>query len=65
MSKQLICSHADVYTASEEICRMRTEYEKQGYKCESILNQLRIYLDDGYVNIWWENGNFYQECISI
>ena len=64
MRKQLICSHSDVYTVSEEICRMRIEYEKQGFKCESILNQLRIYLDDGYVNIWWENGNFYQECIS-
>lgn len=64
MEKQLLYSHNDVLTVSEEITRMRTEYENQGYRCESILNQLRIYLDDGHVNIWWENGNFYQECVT-
>lgn len=33
MEKQLLYSHNDVLTVSEEITRMRTEYENQGYRC--------------------------------
>ncbi len=51
----------DPITVLEELKRMKDEYEKQGYETQQLGNILQLNLIDGVVEIWWENGQFFQE----
>lgn len=59
--KQLIKTWEDVSTVLEEINRIEKEYQEQGYRTKRIMNCIQLILDDGYVEIWWENGAIWQE----
>lgn len=58
---KIIKSHSDILTAAEELKRMQREYKDQGYYCDLLFNKLTIYMDDGHVDIFWQNGAFYEE----
>lgn len=60
MEKIAIKAWPDPMTVPSEIQRMKKEYEEQGYKCTTILNNLILHLEDGIVGISWEKGVFYQ-----
>lgn len=59
--KQAIKQWIDPITVPEEICRMQAEYENKGYKVCRIGTIIQLMLQDGTVDIWWENGAFWQE----
>lgn len=61
MEKICLKSWKDPITVLEELKRMKNEYEKQGYEIQQIGNILQLNLLDGVVEIWWENGAFFQE----
>lgn len=60
MTKTILKHWPDPVTVPEEVQRMKEEYENQGYKCETVLNNLLLHLDDGIVGITWEDGAFWQ-----
>lgn len=61
---EIIKSHSDIFTVPEALEEMKNDYIYQGYKCELLGNVLKLYLDDGYVMIYWKDGAFYQDCYS-
>lgn len=62
--KQLIKRHDDAITALEEIKRIEQEYQDQGYKTSRTMVTVRLFLEDGYVEIWWEDGCIWQEVVE-
>lgn len=59
--KQLIKKHDDPFTALEEISKMEQEYKEQGYIVKRLMNCIQLVLDDGCVEIWWEDGAIWQD----
>lgn len=60
--KQVIKQWIDPITVPEEICRIQAEYESQGYEVQRIgTSVIQLILQDGTVDIWWENGVFWQK----
>lgn len=59
--KQLIKKWDDPITVFEEMNRIEKEYQDQGYETKRIMNCVHLILDDGCVEIWWENGCIWQE----
>ena len=62
--KQLIKRHDDAITALEEIKRIEQEYLEQGYEVHRLMNCIRLVFEDGYVEIWWEDGCIWQEVVE-
>ena len=62
--KQLIKRHDDAITALEEIKRIEKEYQEQGYRTKRIMNCIQLIFDDGYVEIWWEDGCIWQKVVE-
>lgn len=59
---EIIKSHSDIFTVPEALEEMKNDYISHGYRCELLGNILKLYLDNGYVMIYWKEGAFYQEC---
>ena len=62
--KQLIKRHDDAVTALEEIYKLEQEYREQGYIVKRLMNCIQLVLDDGCVEIWWEDGAIWQEVVE-
>ncbi len=59
--KKLIRVWEDPITVLEEMKRIEKEYQEQGYEVKRIMNCIQLVLEDGCVEIWWENGAIWQE----
>lgn len=59
--KQLIKTWEDASTVIEEMKRIEKEYQDQGYETKRFMNCFQLVLDDGCVEIWWEDGCIWQE----
>lgn len=59
--KQLIKMWDDPITVLEEMKRIEQEYKEQGYEVKRIMNCIQLIFDDGWAEIWWENGAIWQE----
>lgn len=62
--KQLIKTWEDVSTVLEEMKRIEQEYQDQGYEVHRLMNCIQLVLEDGCVEIWWEDGRIWQEVIE-
>lgn len=63
--KQLIKTWEDVSTVLEEMKRIEKEYQDQGYKTSRTMVTVRLFLEDGAVDIYWEDGAIWQEIKEI
>ena len=59
--KQLIKMWDDPITVLEEMKRIEQEYKEQGYEVKRIMNCIQLIFDDGWAEIWWENGAIWQD----
>lgn len=59
--KQLIKMWDDPITVLEEMKRIEKEYQDQGYKTSRTMVTVRLFLEDGAVDIYWKDGAIWQE----
>lgn len=62
--KQLIKTWEDTSTVIEEMKRIEKEYQDQGYKTSRTMVTVRLFLEDGAVDIYWKDGAIWQEVIE-
>ena len=62
--KQLIKRHDDPVTVLEEITKIENDYKEQGYEVKRVMNTIQLILEDGVVDIWWQEGAIWQEIKS-
>lgn len=60
MEKTFLKRWTDPITVPEEILRMKTEYEAEGYSCKIKYGTLVLELQDGTVEIFWQDDAFWQ-----